>query len=132
MGQLVYPEFDVKLALNQETLRMPTGELLGRFASEVDDACKRNGVDPFSRYLDNRPVPDGFDGTKWELAEQLGPREDWYDSAAGAQHLVEVAKAVAATPELVHADAIAHELRDLASQMLEAASHGARFRLEVG
>lgn len=127
MGLGLYPVFEPKLrGTKMETL----GEMLAAALGDLEEIAASAEITPLSAFMDNRDAPEDFDGEPEELAEALGPWDEWFDPATGAAALEALA---ASAFEHENAEAIAEELRDIARVVTAAAGvRGMKFRLEIG
>lgn len=119
----VVPVFKPKLRdVEMETLGEAVADALG----ELEELAADAELTPLSAFMDNRDPPEDFDGAPEELAEAMGPWEEWFEPAAGVAAL----EALAAS---VEDDTLALELRDIARVVGVAAKRrGMKFRLEFG
>lgn len=129
---MLYPVFDPPVDIDNET----TGEFLAASFEALDAIAERLGLVPLTAFVDNRAIPEDFDGDPDELDELMGPCSDWFDASAGQAALTALADAMSSKPgefeDLeTHRAAVAEELRDLAQLLGQAAAGGARFRLEL-
>lgn len=122
----IYPVFEPKLrGTKPETL----GETLAATLGDLEEIALEAELTPLSAFMDNRDAPEDFDGAPEDLAEALGPWEEWFDPAHGAAAFEALAASVG---DHEIGDAIADELRDLARVVGAAAKvHGMKFRLEL-
>lgn len=112
----------------------PLGEILASNIETLDRIADERGLVRLSSFADTRDVPDGFDGSREDLEELVGPWTDWFASADGA-------RAVEALIPLLREDAEAHrfddpaavtdELESLLRSLRVAEAAGAKFRLEL-
>ncbi|MBX3230946.1 MAG: hypothetical protein KIT84_36415 [Labilithrix sp.] len=123
----IYPVFAPKLrGTKVETL----GEALAAALGDLEEIAQESELTPLSAFMDNREPPEDFDGAPEELAEALGPWDEWFEPAAGVAALEALAASVG---DHEHGDALADELRDVARVVAAAAKvHGMKFRLELG
>lgn len=127
MAQGIYPVFKPKLHGTQVTT---LGEVLAADLDDLEQIAEENELTPMSAFMDNREVPDDFDGTPEELDEAIGEWNEWFDPAGGADALDALAASVS---DHEHADDLAMELRDIARVLRVAAKKsGMQFRLELG
>lgn len=127
MAQGVVPAFKPKLHGTQVTT---LGETLAADLDDIEELAETHELTPLSAFMDNREVPDDFDGAPEELDEAIGAWNEWFEPAAGADALEALAASVG---DLEHGEAIASELYDIARVLRVAAKKtGMKFRLELG
>ena len=68
MAQGIYPVFKPKLQGTQVTT---LGEVLVADLDDLEQIAEENELTPMSAFMDNREVPDDFDGTPEELDEAI-------------------------------------------------------------
>ena len=112
------------------------GKSLAEAIDSLDAISCVGGLSPFSGFMDNRPVPDGFDGDPDELDERLAPWDEWFEIADGLRTIDGVLATIASKNGEAGYGAgdeeLVDELRELA-ECLRAVERGTtRFRLEVG
>ena len=110
----------------------PEFELLPRNIKFVDSIAQNEGVEKFSKYLDNREVPDGFSGSPDELNAILGERTDWYDSKSAFKHFQSIIQAIKQSNN--YSDEYGDLLTELVSlkEILSSSlSHSSKFRLDI-
>lgn len=122
----IYPVFEPKLrGTKAETL----GETLAATLGDLEEIAVAADITPLSAFMDNRDPPEDFDGEPDDLAEAMGPSDEWFDPKAGAAAFEALA---ASAFEHENAEAIAEELRDIARVVSAAAGvRGMKFRLEM-
>lgn len=127
MAQGIFPSFKPKLHGTQVTT---LGETLAADLDDIEQLAEEHELTPMSAFMDNREVPDDFDGAPEELDEAIGEWNEWFDPAAGADALEALAASVG---DHDHGEAIAAELLDIARVLRVAAKKaGMKFRLELG
>jgi len=111
--------------------RMETlGETLAATLGDLEELAAESALTPLSAFMDNRDPPEDFDGEPDDLAEAMGPWEEWFEPADGAAALEALAASVG---DHENGDAIADELRDIARVLhIAAKKRGLKFRLEPG
>lgn len=131
MGLLLYPIFDRDVDLTTET----AGEFLGRYVYALEAFAERFGLIGLGEFADSRPFPEDFAGSPQELVDAMGPCDDWFDAAVGAEALHSLSAALRNAPRVFEApdtyDGVLEELENLAKQLEQASLLGARFRLEL-
>ena len=106
------------------------GETLAADLGELEELAADANLTPLSAFMDNRDVPEDFDGEPEELAEAMGPWDEWFEPSDGVAALEALAASV---DELAEGEALAAELRDIARVVGVAAKRrGMKFRLEMG
>jgi hypothetical protein len=105
------------------------GKSLARAVHSLDAIARAGGLTPLSGFMDNRPVPEEFDGDPDELGELLGPWEEWFPIAEGIRTVEGMLTAITST---VGNAEIVDELEGLASCLHAAGSGATLFRLELG
>ncbi len=112
------------------------GKLLLAEYEGLDDVAAAHGLAPITSFGDTRPVPEDFEGDPDELAELLGPWDDWFPIVDGLQCVEELALAIrskATARSLVEfPDELVDELECLAACLRKASETSTLFRLEVG
>lgn len=127
MAQGIYPAFKPKLHGAQVTT---LGETLAADLDDLEQIAEENELTPMSTFMDNREVPDDFDGAPEELDEAIGEWNEWFEPSAGADALEALAASVS---DHQHGEALATELQDIARVLrIAAKKSGQRFRLELG
>jgi hypothetical protein len=127
VAQGIYPVFKPKLQTAQVTT---LGEVLVADLDDLEEIADENDLTPMSAFMDNREVPDDFDGTPEELDEAIGEWNEWFEPAAGADALEALAASVG---DHERAEELANELQDIARVLRVAAKkQGMKFRLELG
>lgn len=132
MSLLIYPVFNPDVP---DVECEYTGEILGNEFEALDELALEFELTSILEYGDNRPLPEDFEGDADEVAEVLGPREDWYDCTTGKKTCEALASLIESDPAAAEAledpEGVAAELRDIARALAVAASKGAKFRLEL-
>ena len=110
------------------------GEVLASHFEVLDQLAEQHGLTRFTAYADTREVPEGFDGPPEDLAEALGPWEDWFSCEEGKTAFERLAELIDQNPDaarrLTSAKEIVEELRALGQSLAVAGPKGAKFRLE--
>jgi hypothetical protein len=132
LGLIVFPVFRTPLLTEKPRT---TGEFLAAESAALDRVAAAGGVPPLTAFADQRPVPDDFDGSPWELDEVLGPCDDWFPAAAGRDALARLSRLIRErqdlAAELESPACVIEELDDLARVLAVAADVGAEFRLDM-
>src|ERR1700712_3277841 len=119
----IYPTFKPKLrGAKVDTL----GETLAAALGDLEEIASDAELTPLSAFMDDREVPEDFDGEPEELAEAMGPWDEWFEPAAGLAALEALAASVG---EHENGEDIANELRDIGRVLAVAAKRpGTKFR----
>lgn len=127
MAQGIFPAFKPKLhGVEVSTL----GEMLAADLDDLEEIAEEAKLTPMSAFMDNREVPDDFDGAPEELDEAIGAWSEWFEPSAGADALEALAASVGDHPR---GEELASELRDIVRVLRVAAKKsGMKFRLELG
>ena len=111
------------------------GKALLSELSMFDEFANSYGLQSLGRFLDNRPVPDDFEGDPDELDEILGDSDEWFPVVDGLQTVEALTAKLKTTPkaksQFREPQQLIEELKALAA-CLRSAAPGALFRLEVG
>jgi hypothetical protein len=127
VAQGIYPAFKPKLQGAQVTT---LGETLAADLDDLEELAEESELTPMSAFMDNREVPDDFDGAPEELDEAIGSWDEWFEPSQGAGALEALAASVG---DHAHAEELANELHDIARVLrIAAKKHGMKFRLELG
>jgi hypothetical protein len=133
MGVGIYPEFNPPVP---GALGGVTGEMIAQDFDMVDELAEDHGLTAFTAFADNRPVPEGFNGSVDELDEIMGEWEEWFPCRDGRLAFEALAKLISTNPEaaaeLDAPEAVAAELRGFAKALAVAEARGAKFRLVMG
>ncbi len=125
--QGIYPVFKPKLHGAQVTT---LGETLAEDLDDLEELAEEADLTPMSAFMDNREVPDDFDGAPEDLDEAMGSWDEWFEPTVGAEALEALAASVS---EHRHGETLAAELTDIARVLRIAAKrNGCKFRLELG
>jgi len=89
-------------------------QLLAYSIDRIESLAARHNLTPLSTYMDNRDVPEDFDGTPEDLLETMGPFDLWFDPRQAASKLAELAKATA-TATIEYNTDIAREIAAIAN-----------------
>jgi hypothetical protein len=131
MGMGLWPVFQPEV---QDLSPELDGSLLLQSFEQLDEIAIGRGVTALSAFADNRPVPAGFDGDPGELADAMGPWEDWFDVSEGLRTFVALLAALedpSVSADLEHHVGVWEELREVVRCLERAAGMGASFRLEL-
>ncbi|MCY2967846.1 MAG: hypothetical protein NT069_30160 [Planctomycetota bacterium] len=112
-----------------------TGEGLLAELEILEDLADECTLPRLSSFADNREVPEDFDGDPEELAERLGPFDEWFPCEEGLECvsslLAQIEGNAEYAAEFEMADEIATELRELKRVLKLAAARQGRFRFEI-
>jgi hypothetical protein len=132
MGLGVYPTFNLPVSV--ATFDSDGKFLLAKF-DVLDDVASAYGLRPLSSFADNRPIPEGFSGDPDELAQLIGPWDQWFPIADGIRTIDGLTQILRTNPEsrsrMGEAEEVIEELETLVECLREAAPLATSFRLEV-
>ncbi|MCA9634169.1 MAG: hypothetical protein KC766_41275 [Myxococcales bacterium] len=130
MGMGIWPVFNPKVDFTPDL----DGKSLLDNCELLDELALKLGVSPFTSFADMRDVPEGFDGDPDELADLLGPWEDWFDIDDGLKVMATLSDALR-NPE--HAtlfqepDFVRDEVNEVVRCLNRAHGTKRKFRLEL-
>jgi hypothetical protein len=127
LAQGIFPVFKPKL---QGTQPKTLGETLVADLDDLEELAEKEELTPLSAFMDNREVPDDFDGAPEDLDEAMGSWDEWFVPRDGIAAIEALAASVS---DLPHATELEEELLDIARVLKAAAKkRGMKFRLELG
>lgn len=128
----IYPVFNPPVA---EADFDGLGEALAAEFETLDELAEAHGITRLTAFSDTREVPEDFEGDPDELAEMLGPWEDWFSCRDGLQAMEGLISLIKnntdVSDELEDAQGVLEELRAIVSALGVADDAGADFRLEM-
>lgn len=111
------------------------GEVLASQFEIIDEVASEHGLTRLTAFADTREIPADFDGPPEDLERVMGPWEDWFACRDGRAAFESLAQLVTDTPAVAQRleapDAVAAELRAIASALAVGEARGSQFRLEM-
>jgi hypothetical protein len=130
MSVILYPIFRIPLPdMNPRT----SGEFLAKELEALDEIAEDFELTPMSAFMDQRQIPEDFDGPPWEMDEVTGPCDDWYSATEGKAAFEALARIIREKPKAMESlqspKGVVEELEDLAASLAIAENLSAEFRL---
>ena len=111
------------------------GEVLAMQFEVLDELASEHGITCLTTFADTREVPEDFDGPPEELERIMGQWDDWYPCRDGKLAFAALARLVtdnsSVAQRLEAPEAVAAELRAIASVLEIGERYGSQFRLEM-
>ena len=125
-----FPAFEPRLAVTYEG----DGASLFHHAAILDALAEENGFPLLSSFTDEREPPPDFDGYPEELADAIGPWNEWFSPEDGlrcVEGLLEALEQPEVRARVPMVDVVIEDLDALQGVLAIAKQKKVRFRLEL-